>query len=181
MKKMFVLVVTMGVLLSILNFSFAQEEGGAERILVAREAKQYKETTTVAVEAYLVGDVLEVTTMARMQMRTTKLRIYNILVVGPKLGRISLKTRETLTAVTEEEASFSTTKLGGLIRYSKKTREKKAKGILTKELAKFKIPADKIIPGKRYQLWVDVQSVQKKGRPVRFKFDLENLAQLISQ
>jgi len=180
MKKMFVLAATMGVLLSILNFSFAQEEEGIERILVLREAKQHKKTT-VAVEAYLVGDVLEVTTMARMQMRTTKLRIYNILVVGPKLGRICPKTREILTATAEEEAPFSTTKLGGLIRYSEKTKEKKAKGTLTKELAKFKIPADKIIPGKRYQLWVDVQSVQKKGRPVRFKFDLENLAQLISQ
>ena len=169
----------MGVLLSILNFSFAQEEG-AERILMVREAKQHKKTT-VAVEAYLVGDVLEVTAMARMQKHTTKLRIYNIMVVGPKLGRICPKTREILAARTEEEAPFSTIRLGGFTGDTKKTKEKKPKGTLTKELAKFKIPADKIIPGKRYQLWVDVQSVQKKGRPMRFKFDLENLAQLISQ
>jgi len=180
MKKMFALVATMGVLLSISNFSFAQEEEGAERILVLREAKQHKKTT-VAVEAYLISDMLEVTVMVRMY--AGKPSIFNVILVGPKLGRISPKTSETVTATVEDEAPFPTTKRGGFISFGKKTETKEAKGTLTKELFRFRIPTDKIVPGKRYQIWVKVQSRKgkEKGKIRGFKFDLESLAQLISQ
>jgi len=171
MKKMFALAATMGVLFSISNFSFAQK--GAERILVLREAEQRKKTT-VAVEAYLISDILEVAVTVRTKMRAAKLRIFKMLLVGPKLGRISPKTAETIAVTVGDEAPFPTT-------MGSKTEMKIITGTPTKELFRFEIPADKIVPGGTYQIWVDVQNRegQEKGRIQRFKFDLENLAQLI--
>ncbi len=167
MKKMFALAATIGVLLSVSNFSFAQK--GAERILVLREAEQRKKTN-VAVEAYLIDDILEVAVTIRTKMRAAKLRIFKMLLVGPGLGRISPKTAETVTVTTEDETPFPTV-------VGTKTEMRIATGTPTKELFRFQIPADKIVPGGRYQIWVKVQNREgeAKGRIQGFKFDLENL------
>ena len=172
MKKMFALAATIGVLLASSNFSFAQ--GDADGTIVIREAEE-RRRITVAVEAYLIDDILEVAVTVRTKMRAAKLRIFKMLLVGPKLGRISPKTAETIAVTVGDEAPFPTI-------IGTKTEMKIAKGTPTKELFRFEIPADKIVPGGRYQIWVDVQNREgeEKGRIQRFKFDLENLTQLIS-
>lgn len=183
MKKLNALIVV-GLLLCIPFNIFAldlssQEEDVVERLMVLREAKQHRKTS-VAVEAYLVGDILEVTVIARMY--AVKPRIFSMIIVGPGLNRISAKERRTLYSKVEgEEAAFPTEDRGGFIRFSEKTKDKKLKGTLTRELHKFKIPADKIIPNKRYQLWVKVESMRKSGKITNFKFDLKELPQLISK
>ena len=192
MKRIFILAVTMSFLstVSVLNFCYGQEqEQGQEQVegqetperrLVIREGKQSR-ANIVAVETYLVGnDILEVTVEARMYAQKPK--INDVIMVGPRLGRIHYKTRETVHATLEEEEPIPITKQGGFIVFGKRTKTKKPKGTLTKELFKLKIPTDKIVPGKRYQLWVQVESkTSGGGRPLRFKFDLKDLPELISQ
>ena len=180
MKRIFSLAVTTGILFSLSNFLYAQEqeEEAIERIFVLREAKEDRKTT-VAVEAYLAEDILEVKAIVRMYAE--KPRIYNMLIVGPRLGRLGCKARQTLGPTMEEEAPYPTGKRGGFIIFAQK-EDKKAKGTLMKELFKFKIPRDKIVSGKRYQLWVAVESKTRGGGvPRKFKFDLKDLPQLILQ
>ena len=183
MRKLFILTVIAGFLLSVSNFLYAQEQeeeaGVEERIYVLREAKEDRKTT-VAVGVYLLDDILEVKVIVRMYAEKPK--IYNLLIVGPKLGRLSCKTRKELLATMEEEEPYPTSKRGGFILFAQKNKDKKAKGTLIKELFRFNIPKDKIIPGKRYQLWVSVDSKTRGGGvPLKFKFDLKNLPQLILQ
>jgi len=172
MKKLFVLAATIGFLLSISNFSFAQGDTG--RTIVIREAKQRRKIT-VAVEVYLIDDILEVAVMVRTKMRAAKLRIFKVLLVGPRWGRISSKTAETIAVTMRDEDPFPTT-------MGSKTEMKIITGTPTKELFGFEIPPAKMVPGGNYQIWVDVQNRegQDKGRIQRFKFDLENLVQIIS-
>ena len=176
-KRIFVLAGIMGILLSALNFSYAQEQEDAEGILVLREAKEYRKTT-VAAQVYLIDDILEVTVIARMYAE--KPRFYKVSIVGPKLGRLSPKTREELTSMMEEETPYPTTKKGIFISFGKKTKTKKARGTLIRELFQFKIPRDKIVPGKHYQLRVAVESKTRGGgMPVKFKFDLQDLPEFL--
>ena len=169
MKKLFVLAATIGFLLSISNFSFAQGDTG--RTIVIREAKQRRKIT-VAVEVYLIDDILEVAVMVRTKMRAAKLRIFKVLLVGPRWGRISSKTAETIAVTMRDEDPFPTT-------MGSKTEMRIITGTPTKELFRFQIPADKIVPGGRYQIWVKVQNREgeAKGRIQGFKFDLENLGE----
>ncbi len=157
----------------------AQEKDDAGRLLVLREAKQHRKTS-VAVEAYLLDNILEATVIARMD--AAKPRIFSVIIVGPKLGRVSAKERKTLfSAVEDEETIFSTEDKGAFIRFSKSREDRELKGTLTRELHKFRIPVEKILPNKRYQLWVKVESMQDPGRIDNFKFDLENFSELVSQ
>lgn len=178
MRKHFILTAVIVVLFFASNFCWTQEEAVTERLLVLREAKQYGETN-VAVQAYLVGDILEVTVSARIY--AAKPEIDNVIIVGPKLGRLSPKTKKTLYATEEEEEPYLTTESKGLIGFGRKKRTKKAKGTLTKELFKFNIPRNKIIPGKRYELRIRIESMKIAGKFIRFKFELKNLPQLILQ
>ena len=179
MKIIIALVAMVGVLFSFLDICYAQEEEVVEPILVIREGKQSK-SNIVAVETYLIDDVLEVTVEARMYAQKPK--INDVILVGPRLGRIHYKTREIVYTTLEEEEPYPITKQGGFIVFGKRTKTKKPKGTLTKELFKIKVPKEKILPGKRYQLWVEVESkTDSGGRPLRFKFDLKDLSQLISQ
>jgi len=178
MQKKFLLGIIIYLLISAINFSFAQEENSTERIPILREAKQYRETT-VAVDAYLIGNNLEVTVLARMY--GTKPKIYNVIVVGPKIGRMSPQTKEILYPTVEEEGLYPMTKPDGFLGLTKKTKMEKTKGTLTKELVKFKIPSDRVISGRRYQLWVKVESLQAGGEEKEFKFELKNLAELLSR
>jgi len=145
-----------------------------ERVLIIREAKKSRHTT-VAVEAYLDGDILEVKVIARM--RRTKPRIYNVIFIGPKAGRVVPDARETLYPTMEGEEPFPTKEREGFISFDKKVKTKKARGTLTKELLKFRIPVDRIIAGRRYQIWVKIESMQRGGNKESFKFDLKNFSQ----
>ena len=157
---------------------FAQDEAAEGRILVLREAKETQDTSA-AVEVYLVDDILEVTVYALMY--ATRPKIYNVLVVGPGLGRMSPQERQTVYPKAEDrDIFFQTTDVdGGLIRFSKRTKKKKMEGTLTKELVRFRIPAEKIRPDGRYQLRLHLESMQSSGQTRRFRFDLKDLPDLI--
>jgi hypothetical protein len=144
-----------------------------ERILLLREAKEYK-NATAAVEVYLEENILEVIVIARMNR--TKPRIDNVIVVGPKIGRVAPKSRGTLYPTMEDEEPFPTKKSGGFISLSSKDDLKTTSGTLTKEFLKFEIPGDRVLSGKKYQIWIKVESMQRGGHKESFKFDLEDFA-----
>ena len=162
-----------------LNCSLGKEQEAKGKTLIIREGKQVRDNI-VAIEAYyLGGGILEVVVEARM--RSQRPRIRNILVVGPRLGRLRHAAKEEIPVTVEEDQAYPVTKKGGLFSFGNKTKVKKLKGSLTKELFQFKIPRDKIISGKRYQLWVDLESKNKGGdRPTKFKFNLEKLAEILN-
>ena len=179
MKRISLLVVIMSILFSVSNSSYGQEQEAPERILLLREGKQSMRNI-VAVEAYLIDDTLEVLVEARMYAEKPK--INDVILVGPKLGRLHYKTRETVYATAQEEEPYEITKQDGLIALEKRKKVKEPEGTVTKELFKLKIPTDKIKQGKRYQLWVQVESKTRAGGvPLKFKFDLKDLPELISQ
>lgn len=180
MRKKLILIAITGILVAISALSYGQEADAAGRVLLLRKAQERKKTT-VAVEAYLTGDILEVTIIARMY--ATKPKVYNAIIAGPGLGRMSPQERNTLYPRAEdEELLFLTEDMEGrFIRFSKKTEQKKAKGTLTKELVRFKIPVDKIKPRRRYQLRIKVESMQRSGQFESFEFDLGDLWQLVSR
>ena len=178
MKRNLFLLSVISILLIGAQFCFAQEEE-AQGIVLLREAKEYGRTL-VAVEANLSGNILDVKIIAKMYAKRPN--IYNALFVGPKVGRMSPDSRQTLRPeADDEELIFKTTDEGGFLRTSKRTKEKKIKGALTKQSVQFKIPAKKIVPNKKYQLWIDVESMQNPGQYERFKFDLENLSEYLSE
>ncbi len=166
MKKIVFVVTSLVLIFS--SLVYAQE-----KVLVLREAKEHKKAAA-AVEVYLEGNTLEVTVIGRMDR--TKPRIYNVIVIGPKIGRVAPKMRETLYPTMKNEEPFPTKKSGGFIRFSSKEETKNTSGTLTKELLKFEIPGEKIVDGKRYQIWVKLESMQRGGDKESFKFDLEDFA-----
>ena len=166
--------------LSVFFFSsfvcYAQNDVVSSDRLLIREGKQLKKTT-VAVEGYLYNDILQVQVEVRMYAQRPK--IIDVSLTGPKLGKIHYKTRQDLPVTLEEEDPYNITRVDGEISFKKRTKVKKPKGTLTKELFKIKVPVDKIIPGKRYQLWVEVESKRQAGRIPKFKFDLKKLPELV--
>jgi len=166
MKRIFIIFISLILVFSSLGYA-------QEKILVLREAKEHKKATA-AVEVYLEGDILEVKVIARMDR--TKPRIYNVIVIGPKIGRVVPKMRNTLYPTMEDEEPFPTKKSGGFISFSSKEETKKTSGTLTKESLKFEIPGDRVVAGKRYQIWVKLESMQRGGDKESFKFDLEDFA-----
>lgn len=175
-RKLFTLLVA-GICSLVFVFSYAEDE--MERKLVLRQA-QKQGNTSVAVEAYLIGDILETTVYVRMY--SSKPKIFNILLVGPKLGRLSPRSKTTLYPKVEEQEAdltFPTTDIrGGHIRFSKRTEEKVSQGRLTRELAKFKIPRKRILAKRRYELRILVESMQRSGQTEYFRFPLKDFAQL---
>ncbi|MFH1355406.1 MAG: hypothetical protein ABIH19_04590 [Candidatus Omnitrophota bacterium] len=147
-----------------------------KRILVIREAREYKDTT-VGVEAYLVGYILEVEVSARVA--DYKPKIDNVLVVGPKLGRLSARTKEKLFTELGEEDPYLTKRDAGLLGTKEKKREKKAKGRLTRELHVFEIPAEKIKKDKRYDLRIRLQDGEVEGQYRKFEFELKDFPELV--
>lgn len=177
-KRLIFLSVVIFILSCILNYSYAGQSDISGPALVIREGKQLKKTT-VAVEGYLYDGILEVKVEARMYAERPK--IIDVMLVGPRLGRVHYKTREDIPVSLEEEDPYLITKVDGLISFSNRTKDKVPKGTLTKELFKIKVPVEKIQPGKRYQLWVEVESKRRGGRFPKFKFNLKKLPELISQ
>jgi hypothetical protein len=156
--------------------SYAQE-GAPGRVLLLREAQEF-EKSTVAIEAYLTDNVLEVTIIARMP--GTKPKIHNAIIVGPRLGRLSCESKEVLLATVEAEEPFPTKRKDmAFISFSKSEETKKTKGTLTRELVVFRIPNERIIKGKKYELWVQIESLQKGGKYKTFKFDLQSLGDFL--
>jgi len=41
------------------------------------------------------------------------------------------------------------------------------------------IPEDRVRKGKKYQLWIQIESLQRGGKYKTYKFDLEKFAELI--
>lgn len=177
MKRNFILFILFGIVISSFGLSQAEPED-AEKVLVIKEAQKQDETFA-AVEAYLQDNILEVTVIARMY--ATKPKIENVIVVGPKLGRLSPEMKQTLLATTEEDGAFETTEASGLFGFGKKKRTKEMIGALTRALYKFKIPREKIVSGKRYELRIRVESMQGTAAFARFKFYLKDLPELINQ
>jgi len=157
---------------------FCQEQKAGERLLVLREAEQ-QGRGSVAVEAYFVDGILEVTVEARTN--GAKPIIENTVLVGPKLGRLSAKVKRTVYAREEEEGPFLTKEAGGLLGPGEKKNMKKLTGTLSRELYKFKIPNDMILPGKDYELRIAVGTMQESREEMRFEFTLKGLAELMSQ
>lgn len=177
MKKIISFFISVSILLSPAVYVFAQEDKPESGVFVIRKAQELQETI-VGVEAYLNNDILEVSVSARMH--GAKPKIFNAVIMGPKLGRLSPDVRKMIFATGEEEEPFFTEELEGkFLRTSKKKESKKAAGTLTKEAMKFKIPKEKILPGKKYKLWIKVESMQNIKPIQTFKFELDNLAELI--
>ena len=204
MKKWIASVILMSLLLPVLNYSYAQheevtekgdilEEAGEEiseeareeakeeiqgRISVIREAKLYRQSN-VAVDAHLVDDVLEIMVEARMYAQ--KPRINDVLVSGPKLGKERYIARKTIVAGVDEPEPFEVTKEHGWIVFGKRKKVRELEGTLTKELFKIKIPKEKIVCKKKYQLWVEIESKTEGGRAEKFKFKIKDFPSLFHE
>ena len=176
LRKLFSLAIIVSIAL-LYTHVYAQD---AERKLVLRQAQESGDTT-VALEAYLVGDILEATVYARMYH--TKPKIFNIILVGPKIGRLSPRSKEIVYPKAEEgeDIIFPTTDVkGGHIRFSNRTEDKAAKGILTREMARFKVPTKKIMANRGYQIRIVVESMQNPGKQENFTFVLKDFAQFFA-
>jgi len=151
----------------------------AEKVPVIREAAE-KRGNSVAVEAYLIGDILEVRVSVRMPNARPK--INNVIVVGPKIGRISPDEIEQVYAGLEEEAPYRTTKRSGFISFESRTATKKLKGTVVRKLYRFKMDREKIVSDGLYQLWIKIkeEGSRRKGRITPYKFDLDKLPELLS-
>jgi len=166
------------------GYDSCAQEGSGERILVLREAQEFRDNT-VGVDVYLTGNILEVKVVARMPR--SRPNIYNAIVVGSRLGRLSPASRKTVLQTTEEEEPYPVTERGAFISFRKKEKTKRTKGRLARELLFFDIPRDRIVKDKKYKLWVQIKSEQeagyrqKGGRYITFKFDLEKLPELVLQ
>lgn len=157
-----------------LTYCFAQ--GAEEGILILREAKQYGKTN-VSAQAYLKDDILEVRVGARVY--GDKPKIDNVLVVGPKLGRLSAKAKTTIYASEEAEAEIAVSESRGVLGFGARSEVRKKKGVLVREQYKFKIPKEKMVSGKRYELRIKIDSPKIDSKSIRFKFLLKDLARHI--
>lgn len=186
MKKWFFVV--MGSIFILMSVrSYAQDKAqerpvdaqGAAGVFVLRQAKEFR-NKSVAVEGYLIGEIFEIKVEARIARE--KPRIANVTLIGPRLGRQSYQTRETILAGIGEDMPIETTQEQGLLRVlSPRKKTKKLEGAVTKELFKIRVPAEKIVKGKRYWLWVDVESTTEGGQTEKFRFELEDFPALLMQ
>jgi hypothetical protein len=162
------------ILLTALGAILVSAADAGEKTLVIRKAQEFQKST-VAVEAYLSDNIMETKITARMY--GTKPKIYNAIIVGPGLGRLSIESKEVLLASTEEDEPYSTSRNDkGFIHFGVDGVSKTAEGTLTRELLLFKIPKEKIKKTGKYRLWVQITSMQQGGKYKTFKFDLENFA-----
>lgn len=178
MKKISLLLIAFVIISSVsclVKLSRAQDEP----ILILRQAKEFKKQT-VAVEARLKGNILEALITGRMYK--TKPKIHNAIIVGPRLGRLAIESKTILVQDVVDDEPYPTSKKDkGFITFGRKEENKRAKGTLTRELMLFDVPPDRVVDGKKYKLWVQIMSMQKGGKYKTFKFDLENLAELIHE
>ncbi len=158
-------------------FAFISSAPCAEKKQLLRQAARDNDVI-VAVDAHAIDNIVEAKVTVRMHKNKPK--IYNALIVGPGLGRLSIETKDVLLASLEEEESYPTLKKDkGFITF-KKAEDEKSSGTLTRELLQFRVPRDRVMRGKRYRMWIQVVSLQRGGRKETFKFDLKNFPELIS-
>jgi hypothetical protein len=184
MKRVFFLAVVMSIVFSLPDFSLEQTTEATHRILLIRKARVGRQGA-VAVEVYLIGDVLEVKVIGKLYDTRTKPSIEEIRVAGPRLGkRLSPQERRTLHPTVEDDKAFYKAEdiKGGIIRIieGKKVKGRK-ESELTNELIRFKIPTGRILPGRNYQLWVELQNKETEKKPETFRFGLKNFSTLISE
>lgn len=186
MKKTYIFPIIASIAFSFPHVSYGQEQAVGKqhnqeetgRVFVLREAQDFR-NTGVAVEGYLRGDILEIKVEARMYAQRPK--ISAVKVVGPKLGSQSYQAKESILAGIEEEDPFETTQQQGIFRiFEERKKTKKLEGTVTKELFKIKIPPDKIIEGKRYWLWIYVESKTEGGHADTFKFELKDFPEKVA-
>ncbi|NQT95444.1 MAG: hypothetical protein HQ572_03245 [Candidatus Omnitrophica bacterium] len=154
----------------------------AEEQLILECAREDRKAM-VAVEAHLTGNIL--TTRVSASMEDVRPSITNIIIVGPKIGRLVPKTIKQLYATLEDQGKeYNTYKIGGFIG-SSKPKTKSLTGSITRKIATFEIPVDKIERDGKYQLKVKVsaakQAAGKAGRITRFIFDLDKLAEALGK
>ena len=184
MKKYFFLCGLFGIVTVLYGVPLSFSEEGLEQEVrpVWREAVDIK-GNIVAIDISLVGeDLLEAKVTGFMEQERPRLK--NILLVGPGVGRLSPTTRKTILAGLEEDEPYPTRRSGLLVlnQGSKRT----AKGTLTRERCQFTLPLEKmrekiIKKGKKahYEFWVFLESSNRGGDFLRFKFDLDPLPELI--
>jgi len=158
--------------------SMAAEETVQNETLVIREGLQIKQTG-IAVEGRYLDGVLDVAIEVRMYSERPRIR--NVQIVGPKLGRMSYDRKKNIPLGLEEEDPYEIKRKGHWRPGSFRTERKKLKGTVTRERFLFKIPWDKIVPGKKYQLWIDVDSKTREGKGKKYKFALDKLAEFRPQ
>lgn len=184
MKKMYIFVIVASIVSFLPSVLYGQDtkdphQEDSGRVFVIREAKDFRKAG-VAVEGFLLGDIFEVKVEARIVRQRP--RISDVKVVGPILGRKSYQTKKSILAGIEESDPFETTQEQGFFRTrSKRRKTKKLKGAVTKEVFKIQIPVEKIIRGKRYWLWVYVESKNEAGYEEMFKFELKDFPELIAE
>jgi len=154
-------------------------EGG--KLILSRACEDRK--ATVAVEAYLEGDLLK--TKVSASMEDVKPMIENIIIVGPKIGRLVPKTIKQLYATLEDqETEYDTYKIGGFVG-SDRPKVKPLSGSITRKIATFEIPVDKIERDKKYFIRVRVsaakQAAGRAGRNTKFRFELGKLAEALGK
>lgn len=176
MKKLFLLMLSFLIASLSASYGYSQEIEETDKVLIIREAKQVRRDI-VAIEGWLSGEILEVRVEVRMYSERPK--IGNVALVGPGIGRLSYIRKEEIPLSLEEADPYQITKKGGLLSFGKKKRTEKPKGTLTQELFKIKIPVNKIIPGKNYQIWVDVESKTTAGRAQKHKFKLKDFSKFL--
>ena len=164
----------------LISLSIISITSASEKQLVIRQAKEDSKGAA-AVEAYLDGDVMEV--KASVRMTEGRPTVENVIIQGTKLGTIVPVTVKQIYASGQEEPPYETTTRGGFISFNPGAKSKRLKGGVSRKLATFNIPKDKIVPGGKYYIKVKInsakQSAGKPGKSTRFKFDISNIIELI--
>ncbi len=156
-----------------------------EPVPVWREAVDVQ-GSIVGVDVYYVGEnMLETKVIGFMQRTRPKLK--SILVVGPGVGRLGPTTRKTLLAGLEKDPPFPT-RHSGVIDMSEGS-ETVAGGTLSRERIQHLLPVEEMREeieklrkkGKdaHYEYWVYMESQQRGGEVLRFKFDLDKLPDIV--
>jgi len=137
----------------------------------------------VGVEVYLSGNILKTKVSACME--NVRPMIENIIIVGPKIGRLVPKTVKQLYATLEDqETEYETYKIGGFVG-SDKPKSKPLIGSISRKVATFEIPVEKIKKDGKYLLRVRVsaakQAQSKAGKTTKFRFELDKLAEALGK
>jgi len=153
--------------------------------LVLREALNVKRNI-VAVDVNYIGEDLLETKVIGFMIRTRP-KLKSILVVGPGAGRLSPTARETVLAGTEEDPPFPTRRHGLIV--MNQGSEDVADGTLHRERIQHVLPIEEMREkikkarerGKdvHYEYWVYMESSNRGGEVLKFKFDLDELPDMI--
>jgi len=97
MSKLLLICIAVFCVAGTLHAQGGEDDGS---LLILREAQEFSDNA-VAIEVYLMDNILEARITARMH--GTKPKVYNAIVVGSGLGRLSFESKEVLLASTADE------------------------------------------------------------------------------